>query len=125
MRGISMSKCSMSLYSALLLLGLASQGCAMSQNKQEDVVTIQGVVRVVGNEPFTQVVVTVRDEKAGKETDWLIIGPLVKDIRQGYQMRTIIVEGTVCKPLPDFSKCLKPSKLVTNPDTPPPLQKGN
>ena len=75
--------------------------------------TIQGVVRVVGNEPFTQVVVTTRDEKADKGVDWLIIGPLAQDIRQGYQMRTIIVEGTVCMPtVPDFSKCLKPSRII-------------
>jgi len=110
---MGMRKFSLSLYTALILFGLASQGCAMNQNKAEDVVTIQGVVRVVGNEPFTQVVVTVRDAKANKEVDWLIIGPLAKDIRQGYQMQTIVVEGTVCKPtFPGFSRCLKPSRIV-------------
>jgi len=107
-----MSRFGLSLCTALLLFGPASQGCAMNQSNQDDVVTIQGVVRVVGNEPFTQVVVTVRDEKADRGMDWLIIGPLAQDIRQGYQMRTIIIEGTVCKPLPDFSKCLKPSRIV-------------
>jgi hypothetical protein len=112
MKGTSMSRFGQSLCATLLLFGLASPGCAMNQNMKEDVVAIQGVVRVVGNEPFTQVVVTVR-EKANKDVDWLIIGPLAQDLRQGYQMRTIIIEGTVCKPtMPDFSKCLKPSRIV-------------
>jgi hypothetical protein len=113
MRGLCLKRFGLWLCSAILLFGLASQGCAMNQNKNEDVVTIEGEVRIVGNEPFTQVVVTVQEEKAGRRMDWLIIGPLAQDIRQGYQMRTIILEGTVCKPtMPDFSKCLKPSRIV-------------
>jgi hypothetical protein len=112
-KGMRMSRFGKSLCATLLLFGLASQGCAMNQSKIDGVVTIAGMVRVVGNEPFTQVVVTVQEEKAGRRVDWLIIGPLVQDIRQGYQMRTIILEGTICKPtMPDFSKCLKPSRIV-------------
>ena len=108
-----MSRFNLSLCTALLLFGLASQGCAMNQNKQADIVAIEGVVRIVGNEPFTQVVITVRDEKANRGVDWLIIGPLAQDISQGYQMRTIRVEGTVCTPtIPDFLNCLKPAWIV-------------
>jgi hypothetical protein len=111
MKRMDMRKFNLSLFTALILFGLASQGCAMNQNKAEEVVTIQGVVRVVGNEPFTHVVITVKDDAAGKSVDWLITGPFAKDIRQRFQMRTIAVEGTVCKPLPDFSKCLQPSRI--------------
>ena len=100
----------------VLVLGLDTQGNAMALNRANTPVTLQGVIRVVGNEPFTHVVLTVADDASGKSgsaADYEIIGPLVKDLRLHYQMRKVTLNGVSCKPrTPGFKNCLEPSGIV-------------
>ena len=100
----------------VLLVGSATQGCAMNQKQSEDVLTVQGTIRVVGNEPFTHVVISAPDDAAGKSgavLNWLITGPLAGELRTNYQFKSIILEGTACtSSSPEFKKCLNALKII-------------
>ena len=83
--------------------------------------SLTGTVRVVGNEPFTRVVLTVEDVPglAARDRDYLIIGPLEKELRKTYQRKKLTLLGTFCvSPDPDFKKCINPSRIVAG-DTAP------
>jgi hypothetical protein len=78
--------------------------------------TITGTIRVVGNEPFTHVVLTETDvsEKTSRARDYLIIGPLAEELRKRYQGHVVTLEGTICaSPSPQFIKCFQPARIVT------------
>jgi hypothetical protein len=93
-------------------------GCAMSaQNSGTKVLT--GTIRVVGNEPFTHVVLTVgkNADQAIGDRDYLIVGPLGEQLRKQYQGKKLTVRGTYCTPPdPGFKKCFNPSVIFDGDD---------
>lgn len=77
--------------------------------------TIRGVVRVVGNDPFTQVVVTSPGDAAGvaDRIDYLVEGPLVAELQSRYQGRTVTLEGTDARPSrPQFRRGFAPTRIL-------------
>ncbi len=103
----------------LLLVGLhvalAWGACAAGPDRRPELRTIRGVVRVVGNEPFPQVVVSSPSDAAGAadRVDYLIEGPLAAELRAGYQGRTVVLEGTEVRPSrPRFRHAFAPSRIV-------------
>ena len=97
--------------SAMLVLLLTTQGCAMGVRKP-DVTTLTGTVRVVGNAPFTRLVLTTTDQQ-GKGTDYLLLGPLSDELRKQHQGQKVSLIGTPCtSPLPQFTKCFEPARIV-------------
>ena len=111
-----MRRCGLCLVITILALSFATQGSAMGLKRTDNAVTLQGVIRVAGNEPFTHVVLTVADEasgKAGAGADYEIIGPLAKELRLHYQMRKVTLKGMKCTSrTPRFKNCLEPSGIV-------------
>lgn len=106
-----MGKMLLSHLSAMLVLMLTTQGCAMGVRKP-DVTTLTGTVRVVGNAPFTRLVLTTTDQQ-GKGTDYLLLGPLLDELRKQYQGQNVSLIGTPCtSPVPQFAKCFEPVRIV-------------
>ena len=107
------------LQALLFVLGLqliAGPGaCAAGRDLGADPRRIRGVVRVVGNEPFTHVVVSSPSDAAGvaDRIDFLIEGPLAAELRARYQGRTIALEGTDCRERsPLFRNCFAPTRIL-------------
>ena len=98
--------------SLMLLLLLATQGCAMGSHPRP--VTITGTIRLVGNVPFARVVLTQEGSVPGSgERDYLLIGPLQEELRKQYQGRLITLEGAHCaSPTPQFTKCFEPTRII-------------
>ena len=96
-----------------LFLFFAAQGCAMSvQDSGSKVLT--GTIRIVGNEPFTHVVLTVGEnaDRASGDRDYLIVGPLGEQLRKKCQGKKLTLHGTLCpSPDPGFKKCFNPSRV--------------
>lgn len=100
--------------SALLVLLSATQGCAMGV-KQPELTTLTGTVRVVGNEPFTRLVLTTGSNRqgGGRGGDYLLLGPLQDELRRGHQGSKVTLEGKECSsPTPEFSDCFEPSRII-------------
>jgi hypothetical protein len=96
-----------------LILCFAAQGCAMGMTDNAKGATITGTLRVVGNEPLTHLVVTVEEERDGRGIDYLIVGPLEKELRDRYQGKKVTLQGKTCSsPLPQFKKCFRPWKIM-------------
>jgi len=98
---------------ALVLLG-ALLGCAMNM-QGGGAQSITGTVRVVGNEPFTRVVLTVGEnpDAATRDQDYLLVGPLGEELRRNFQWQKLTLEGTLCSsPDPAFKKCFNASRIV-------------
>lgn len=77
--------------------------------KRHDLTTITGTVRVVGNEPFTRLVLTT----GGEGRDYLLAGPLRDQLRRGYQGSVVTLEGKECpSPGPESAHCFEPSRIV-------------
>jgi hypothetical protein len=99
----------------VLTIVLATQSCtAIAKNSEP--VTMTGTIRVIGNEPLTHLVLTARDntDRAVKNGDYLIIGPLSEELRNRYQGKAVTLEGTICtSPSPEFTRCFKPTRIVT------------
>lgn len=98
----------------ILLLMLATQGCAMGGRKTDvttDVTTLTGTVRVVGNMPFIRLVLTTSDGVKGK--DYLLLGPLGEKLRKNYQGQKVSLQGAFCaSPEPRFPNCFEPVRIV-------------
>lgn len=72
---------------------------------------VTGTVSVVGNEPFTQVVVTLPGSAPPRQV--LVLGPIEKTLRDGYQGKTVTLEGSDCRPArPGFSDCIVPNRII-------------
>ncbi len=98
-----------------LHLGAGSGACAAGPDRKPAVRTLSGVVRVVGNEPFSHVVVSSPSDAAGVagRTDYLIEGPLAAELRARYQGRSVVLEGTEVRPSrPRFRHAFAPSRIV-------------
>ncbi|MRR05648.1 MAG: hypothetical protein EG828_01690 [Deltaproteobacteria bacterium] len=94
---------------AMILL-FAVEGCAMTETK-----VLTGTIRIVGNEPFTHVVLTVGEsaDQAVGGRDYLIVGPLGEQLRKKHQGKKLTVHGTFCtSTVPNFTKCFNPSRIV-------------
>ncbi len=91
----------------------ASQSCVAgtSNNRPE---TISGTIRIVGNEPFTQVIIRPASRSgANHRQDTLIIGPLAEELRSDFQGKAVTLEGNECtSPASRFSKCFRPTKIM-------------
>jgi len=101
----------------LLLLGFAMASCSASSGevkKNGETVMIRGTVRVVGNEPFSRLVLTVQEPEGGKnQKDFVIKGPLEKNIWDQYQGRVIVVEGRYCAETgPEHVPCIEPERII-------------
>jgi hypothetical protein len=107
-----MGKLLLSNFYLMMLLLLATQGCAMGSRPGP--VTITGTIRLVGNAPFARVVLTLEDSVPGSgERDYLLIGPLQEKLRKQYQGRLITLEGAPCaSPTPRFNRCFEPTRII-------------
>jgi hypothetical protein len=97
--------------SGMLILMLTTQGCAMGVRKGEPTI-LAGTVRLVGNEPFSRLVLTTSGGEE-KGTDYLLVGPLRDELGRGYQGQKVSLEGTRCpSPEPRFPNCFEPVRIV-------------
>ena len=106
-------------HTLLLLLALqvagGSEACAGAPHRASDIRTIRGVVRVVGNEPFTHVVVTSPSDAPGVagRIDYLIEGALAAELRARWQGRTVTLEGRDAAPSrPRFRYGFAPTRIL-------------
>lgn len=99
---------------ALCLLGTALGATGECMGKNCETVTLKGTVRVVGNEPFARLVLTVPDPReGGRPTDHLVKGPLAEEIRNRHQGEVITVEGRYCADRgPGNRPCFEPEKIL-------------
>lgn len=98
----------------------ATPGCASGGDApaSEAALVLEGTVRVVGSEPFTRLVLTVR-QKAGQSAaaatveNYLLDGPLTETLRKNYQMRKVTLAGVACvSTVPDYKNCFKPTAII-------------
>ena len=99
----------------LLLIALPSLPSCAAGVRNRDAVTLTGTVRVVGNEPFAHVVLTVPDaaEKSGA-VDHLLTGPLLEELQRHHQGERVALEGVPCT-VParqTLTHCFRPSKIT-------------
>jgi len=83
------------------------------QNPEAKILT--GTIRVVGNEPFTKVVLTLGPNQDGAAIarEYLIIGPLKDLLRRRYQGNELRVEGVYCtSPDPVYKNCFNPARIM-------------
>ena len=85
-----------------------------SMKKEEETVIIKGTVRVVGNEPFSRLVLTVKDTECSEvQKDYVIAGPLAKKIWGQYQGKVIVIEGKYCAEIaPEHLPCIEPINIM-------------
>jgi len=85
-----------------------------SMKKVGETVIIKGTVRVVGNEPFPRLVLTVKDTEDSKvQKDYAITGSLAKKIWDQYQGQVIVIEGNVCaESVAEQLHCIEPIKII-------------
>ena len=94
----------------LMLLGI-TQTCT-AEPKNESLIIVNGTIRVVGSEPLAHVVIRT-GTAADKDRDYLITGPLAKELRRDFQGKVVTLEGKACSSsVPRISKCLKPTKIT-------------
>jgi len=85
-----------------------------SMKKDGETVILKGTVRVVGNEPFPRLVLTVKNTEGGKiQQDYVIKGHLAKKIWDQYQGQVIVIEGKYCaESVPEHLLCIEPERIV-------------
>lgn len=92
----------------IMLLGILPN-CA---SRNGALVTLNGTIRVIGNEPLVYVVIrtgTAEDQ----DRDFLITGPLTGELRHDFQGKVVTLIGKICSsPVPQINKCLKPTKII-------------
>lgn len=112
-----MSRMQYCLPGFLLFFLFAAQGFAMGGGRPEPE-TVTGTVRVVGNEPFTRLVLTTAGNqgKEGKGKEYLLTGPLQGELRGKYQGVRVTLEGRECPPQsPEFAGCFEPFRIIATP----------
>jgi hypothetical protein len=100
-----------------VLIFFISTSCTASgesMKKNGETVIIKGTVRVVGNEPFPRLVLTVKNTEGGKiQQDYVIKGHLAKKIWDQYQGQVIVIEGKYCaESVPEHLLCIEPERIV-------------
>ena len=101
-----------------IILFFAFQGCAMDRQNPETTI-LTGTIRIVGNEPFTKVILTLglHSDISTIDQEYLIIGPLRDSLRRSYQGKKLRVEGAYCmSPDPVFKNCFNPARIVDSVD---------
>jgi hypothetical protein len=86
-------------YSSVLLINCFLSSCAVNtidSQKDESIMTVTGVIRLVGNEPFTHLVLTTDEGK-----DYLIRGNFEKELRH-LQYQRITASGKEMQPAGGF-----------------------
>ncbi|KAF0218342.1 MAG: hypothetical protein FD174_2959 [Geobacteraceae bacterium] len=102
----------MSGYVIVLLLLLATPGCATDTGKRAPM-TLTGTVRLVGNAPFARIVLTTAGSGGKGVHDYLILGPLQDELRKRYLGQKVSLEGIPCaSPTPQFTSCFEPARIV-------------
>ena len=101
----------------LLLICFICTYCSASSEsmkKEGETVIIKGTVRVVGNEPFSRLVLTVKDTEGCKvQKDYAITGFLAKKIWDQYQGKVIVIEGKYCAEIaPEHLPCIEPINIM-------------
>lgn len=102
---------------ALLALWLAMTSCGASGEgvkKDDETFVLKGTVRVVGNEPFTRLVLTTPPGTAdGRPADHVVKGPLMEELRRRHQGRVVTVECRSCGEIaPGRLPCIVPLRIV-------------
>lgn len=98
---------------AIIVL-FAVEGCAMDM-QNSDMKVLTGTIRVVGNQPFSSVVLTLgaNPDIATIDQQYLIVGPLRDSLRRSYQGKKLTLEGALCtSPDPVFKNCFNPARIV-------------
>jgi hypothetical protein len=98
--------------SIILMMFFAGQGCAMGP--VPDSAAIYGTIRLVGNEPFSHLVLIPGDnpDKTTRDQVYLLVGPFADKLKKQYQSRKLTLEGSECaSPSPEFSRCFRPSGI--------------
>jgi hypothetical protein len=100
-----------------VLIFFISTSCTASgesMKKNGETVIIKGTVRVVGNEPFPRLVLTVKETEGSKmQKNYAITGSLAKEIWDKYQGRVIVIEGKYCiESVPEHLPCIEPERIV-------------
>lgn len=99
------------------LLVLLAVGCGYAMGSRKPLpATLSGTVRVVGNEPYSHLVLTTADRE-GRQADYLLVGPLQERLRTKYQGQRVTLEGEPCaSPSPRFAHCFTPTRIVAPAD---------
>jgi len=110
MRGKAALMALASLFLAITILG--SKGECMGGKKET--VVLKGTVRLVGNEPFPRLVLTVPDPAGGsRASDHLVLGPLAEEIRNRHQGQVVTLECRPCKEkAPGRLPCVEPVRIL-------------
>jgi hypothetical protein len=100
--------------SGMLIVMLTTQGCAMG-GRRGDATILSGTVRLVGNEPFSRLILTT-SEGDEKRKDYLLVGPLRDELGKRYQGQEVSLEGAQClSPEPRLPNCFEPVRIVGEP----------
>jgi hypothetical protein len=90
---------SLILYPSVILINCLLSSCAVNtidSQKDESMITVTGVIRLVGNEPFTHLVLTTDEGKV-----YLIKGNFEKELRH-LQYQRITASGKEMQPTGGF-----------------------
>jgi hypothetical protein len=106
------------LFLALLAWCITTPACSASGDvlrKNEETPILKGTIRVVGNEPFTRLFLTVPTpgERCRSTTEYIMKGALVEELRRHYQGKVVTLEYRRCQvSLPDNVSCIEPERIV-------------
>lgn len=95
--GISLTL--ITLFSCAVYISFTLSGCAVhavDSKSGQGIITVTGKIRLVGNEPFTHLIITSDDGR-----DYLIQGDLEKELR-AYQHQKVMVKGEKLLPTSEF-----------------------
>src|SRR4030042_3541186 len=97
--------------SLLILLLSACAVSAVASKKDNEMISLRGTIRVVGNEPFTHLVITTDDSR-----DYLIKGRFEKELRK-LQYQRVEIKGENLLPSNGFKYCIdvKEYKIIVIP----------
>lgn len=99
------------LLSLVLLPGVASALSPRPEGRPA-AKRVVGVVRVVGSEPGTRVVVT-ESVADGPGRDHVVSGPLAAELRKNHQGRAVALEGSACPAVPPgFDDCIVATRIL-------------
>ncbi len=102
---------------AVLALCLAMTSCGASGDgvrKDDGTFLLTGTVGVVGNEPFSRLVLSVAPAGgSGPPADHAVKGPLAEELRSRHQGRVVTVECRRCgESAPGRFPCIEPVRIV-------------
>jgi len=87
--------------SLLILLLSACAVSAVASKRDSEMITLTGTIRLVGNEPFTHLVITTDDSR-----DYLIKGSFEQELRE-LQYQRVEIKGENLLPSNGFKYCIE------------------